>query len=110
MNHSAHGGGIFALDDLVQTAQPETSNRLPHVISAANEADHPLHANSAGGLVVISFFLDGHQLASLTAAFCSFGWRPLISSTDFESVSATCAASFMLSNAVKIALTTLWGL
>src|SRR6266478_3463468 len=91
-------------------AQSESADGLAHVIGAADEADHPFHFHGAAGLLGVGFFPGNHQLASLTAAFCSLGCLPLISSTVLERVSATCAASFKLSSAAKVALTTLCGL
>src|SRR5258706_2921757 len=94
----------------MHSAQSKSANGLPHVIGATDEADHPFHFHSAAGFLVFGGFFPGnHQLASLPAAFCSFGGRPLISSTVLERVSATCATSFKPSSAAKVALTTLCG-
>src|SRR5258708_30181601 len=91
-------------------AQTESANGLPHVIGATDEADHPfLFCGAAGFLALGGFFTGDHYLASLPAAFCSFGGLPLISSTVLERVSATCATSFKPSSAAKVALTTLCG-
>src|SRR5580765_4369929 len=94
----------------MHSAQSQPADGLAHVIGATDEADHPFHFHGAAGLLVRGgFFLGSHQLASLPAAFCSLGGRPLISSTVLERVSATWATSFKPSNAAKVALTTLCG-
>src|SRR3982074_2258692 len=95
----------------MHSAQSQSADGLAHVIGATDEADHPFHFHRAAGLLVLSgLFLGYHQLASLPAAFCSCGGRPLISSTVLERVSATCATSFKPSSAAKVSLTTLCGL
>src|SRR5947207_8112642 len=41
VNHAAGFRRIFALDNLLQTAQAQPANGLPHIIGAADKADHP---------------------------------------------------------------------
>src|SRR5438105_6826752 len=108
VNHAAHRRRVLALHHLMQSSQTETANGLAHVVGAANEADYPLDLHVAGAFSG-GFLLRGHALLSPTAAF-SLAGLPLISSTVFERVSATCAASFKPSKAANVALTTLCGL
>src|SRR5689334_13079977 len=108
VNHAANGRRVLALDDLMQTPQAEATDGLAHVISATDKADHPFDFHAAGAFFG-RFLLGAHTLLSLTAAF-SLAGLPLISSTVFERVSATCAASFRPSSAANVALTTLCGL
>src|SRR5689334_10007448 len=108
VNHAANGRRVLALHHLVQSPQAQAADGLAHVIGAANKADHPLDFHVAGAFFG-SFLLRAHALLSLTAAF-SLAGLPLISSTVFERVSATCAASFRPSRAANVALTTLCGL
>src|SRR5713226_6125212 len=108
MNHAAHRRRVLAFHHLMQSPQAEAADGLTHVIGAGDKTDHPFDLQCT---VVFrrGFFLRGHPLLSLTAAF-SLDPLPLISSTVFERVSATCAASFKPSSAAKVALTTLCGL
>src|SRR6266446_216640 len=122
VNHAAHRRRVLALDHLMHSPQAEAADGLTHIIGAADKADHPLDLHHAAGLLAVvlraviglggSFharhFFSGHQAPSVPAAF-SLGGLPLISSTVFERVSATCAMSFKPSNAAKVALTTLCG-
>src|SRR5262249_33677269 len=105
VNHAANGGRIVALDDFMHAAPTEAANGLAHVIGAADEADHPLDLELAA-LGSDVFLGSAHALLSLPTAF-SLAGLPLISSTVFERVSATCAASFKPSSAAKVALMTL---
>src|SRR5439155_1945169 len=104
MDHTLRFRCVLALDHLMQTAQAQPTNRLPHVIGAADKADHPFDLDRAfrSGL-----FLCCHYSP---AAFSAFFSRPVISSTVLVRVSATCAASFNPSSAEKVAFTTLCGL
>src|SRR5437763_9033402 len=107
MNHAARFGGVFPLDNLIQTAQAQPANGLAHVIGAADKTDHPLHFDGAFGGLRRRFFLCGHYSpAAFSATFLS---RPVISSTVLVRVSATCAASFKPSSAENVAFTTLCG-
>src|SRR5215467_2252193 len=108
VNHAANGRRVLALDHLMQSPQAQAANRLAHVIGAADKADHPFDFHVAGAFFG-SFLLRAHALLSLMAAFSLTG-LPLISSTVFDRVSATCATSFSPSSAAKVALTTLCGL
>src|SRR5207253_4425322 len=105
MNHAAHRRCVLALHHLMQSPQTQAADGLAHIIGAAVKAHHPLNLHIAGTCSG-RFFLRGHALLSLTAAF-SLTCLPLISSKVFERVSATCAASFRPSSAAKVALTTL---
>src|SRR5581483_2007285 len=110
VNHTADRRRVLALDHLVHSAKPEAADGLPHVIGAADEADHPLDfegAGFSGGFLL----LRAHELLSVAATFSfSRAGLPLISSTVLERVSATWAASFKLSSAANVALITLCGL
>src|ERR1700689_3584859 len=113
VNHAADRRRIFALDGVVQAAQTEAANRLTDVIGRADETDDLLDFDGAlcSGLFFFLFRIGAHELPSAPAAappFC-FGDLPRISSTVFERVSATCAMSFRLSSAAKVAFTTLCG-
>src|ERR1700682_1606893 len=57
MDHAANRWGVFALDHLMHPAQPESPNRLPHVVGAADKADHPLDLDGATGLLAGGGFL-----------------------------------------------------
>src|SRR5579885_2360710 len=84
VNHTADRRRVLALDHLVHSAKPEAADGLPHVIGAADEADHPLDfegAGFSGGFLL----LRAPELLSL-------------------------AASFKLSSAANVALITLCGL
>src|SRR5437588_13132575 len=105
MIHAAHRRCVLALHHLMQSPQTQAADGLAHIIGAADKAHHPLNLHIAGTCSG-RFFLRGHALLSLTAAFSLTG-LPLISSKVFERVSATCAASFRPSSAAKVALTTL---
>src|SRR3981081_2496754 len=95
----------------MHSAQSQSADGLAHIIGTTDETNHHFHFHGAARFLVFDgFFLGHHQLASLTAAFCSLGGRPLISSTVLERVSATCFTSFKPSSAAKVALTTLCGL
>src|SRR5215470_18061549 len=104
VDHAACFRRVLALDHLVQTAQAQPANGLPHVVGTADKADHPLDSYRALGGV---FFLCRH--CASPAAFSAFFSRPVISSTVLVRVSATCAASFNPSNAANVALMTLCG-
>src|SRR2546428_11301818 len=107
----------------MHSPQAEAGNGLTHIIGAADKADPPFDLHLAAGLLPIVLgpvigldgsscarhFFASHQSPSLAAAFslCSL---PLISSTVFEHVSATCALCFKPRNAATVALTTLSGL
>src|ERR1700739_553426 len=110
MNHAASLRGVFAFDNLMQAAQAQPANGLPHIIGAADKTDHPLDLHLARFRRV---FLDaefvGAHCASPAATFSDFFSRPVISSTVLVRVSATCAASFNPSNAENVAFTTLCG-
>src|SRR5580698_7527154 len=109
MNHAADRRRVFALDGVVQAAQTEAADRLADIIGRADEADDLLDLD--GALFAGLLFFGAHVLLSAPAAaapFC-FGDLPRISSTVFERVSATCATSFRLSSAAKVAFTTLCG-
>src|SRR5215467_7488786 len=108
VNHAANGRRILTLNHLMQSSQAEAADGLAHVIGAADKADHPFDFHAAGAFFG-SFPLRAHALLSPTAAFSLTG-LPRISSTVFERVSATCAASFRPSSAANVALTTLCGL
>src|SRR5207245_4995381 len=122
VDHAAHRRRVLALNHLMHSPQAEAADGLTHIIGAADKADHPFDLHLAAGLlpIVLGPFigLDGsscsrhffasHQSPSLAAAF-SLGGLPLISSTVFERVSATCAISFKPRSAAKVALTTLCG-
>src|SRR5215472_601935 len=109
VDHSAHRRRILAFHHLMQPPQAEAADGLAHVIGAADKADHPFDLHGAG--VFFGLFLRSHPLLSVAATFSfSLAGLPLISSTVFERVSATCAASFKPSSAAKVALITLCGL
>src|SRR5437879_6279574 len=122
VDHAAHRRRVLALDHLMHSPQAEAADGLTHIVSATDKADHPLDLHGAARLLTIMLcpfenldgglcaghFFAGHQAPSLAAAF-SLGGLPLISSTVFERVSATCAISFSPSSAAKVALTTLCG-
>src|SRR5882762_7366255 len=57
MDHAAGFRRVLALDNLMQTAQAEAANRLPHIVGAADKADHPLNLDGPGGRC---FFLSRH--------------------------------------------------
>src|SRR5215471_18550944 len=105
VDHAAGFRRVLALDNLMQAPQAEPANRLAHIVSAADRADHPFHSNRAFGGV---FLLRRHRASP--AACSAFFARPVISSTVLVRVSATCAASFNPSSAANVALTTLCGL
>src|ERR1700719_4603103 len=107
MDHAARFGRVFALDHLMQTTQAKPTNGLPHVVSAADKADHPLDFHRAlGRCLYRGLFFRCHYSP---AAFSAFFSRPVISSTVLVRVSATCAASFKPSSAENVAFTTLCG-
>src|SRR6266478_3744037 len=110
VDHAASFWRVLTFDHLMQTAQPKPANRLPHIIGAADKADHPLDFDRAAGRRVFlgTQFVRTH-CASPAATFSDFFSRPVISSTVLVRVSATCAASFKPSNAENVALTTLCG-
>src|SRR5215472_5073921 len=108
VNHAAHRRRILAFHHLMQSPQAKAPDGLAHVIGAADKADHPFDVHGAG--VLFSFFLRSHPLLSVAATFSfSLAGLPLISSTVFERVSATWAASFKPRSAAKVALITLCG-
>src|SRR5207245_10271928 len=122
VDHAAHRRRVLALNHLMHSPQAEAADGLTHIIGAADKADHPFDLYLAAGLLAVMVrpvvgldgsscsrhFFASHQSPSLAAAF-SLGGLPLISSTVFERVSATCAISFKPRSAAKVALTTLCG-
>ena len=54
VNHAANGRRVFTLDDLLQAAQSETADSLPHVIGTADKAPGPLDLERASGFAGFS--------------------------------------------------------
>jgi hypothetical protein len=96
MNHAANRRRIFALDNLVQAAQAQPANRLAHIASASDSADHPLNLERA-------CFCFGHVFRQPLCGYCRS------SSTVLERNSATLFTSFKRNSASKVALITLCG-
>src|ERR1700687_2989373 len=105
MDHAARFRRVFALHHLMQTTQAQPTNGLPHIVGAADKADHPLDLDLGRCLYGGLFFCCHYP----PAAFSAFFSRPVISSTVLVRVSATCAASFKPSSAENVAFTTLCG-
>jgi hypothetical protein len=53
VNHAANRRRVLALDDMMQAAQAEAANGFPHVIGAADRADHPLDLDRSAGLFAV---------------------------------------------------------
>src|SRR5947209_3275399 len=99
-DHAANRGRILMFNNLMQSAQPQAANGLPHIARARYEAGYPLDLDGAAFL-----FFSAHAL-SPAATFAGF---PRISSTVLERISAIWAMSFKLNSAAKVALITLCG-
>src|SRR5580704_2768006 len=53
VNHAARFRRVLALHHLMHSPQAEAANGLPHVVGAADEADHPLDLDLAAGLLAV---------------------------------------------------------